>query len=247
MREAMEGLLAPTYREKALGRAEVRKIFNVPGATIAGCMVLDGKIVRSARARLVRDGRAVWEGKLATLKRFKDDAREVAPGYECGIGLENFNDVKPGDIIEAFEMEACCASSPRPSPRPCAARRPSKSSFSLRRRVRWSAGARALRVGGGGVLMVVGVLRLTLFLPENHSLKGKRQVLRAIKARVRNKFNVSIAESDGHDMWQRAELGICQVGSDRAFVDGALREVVNFIDSLGLAPLGEEQLEIINY
>ena len=95
--------------------------------------------------------------------------------------------------------------------------------------------------------MVVGVLRLTLFLPENHSLKGKRQVLRAIKDRVRNKFNVSIAESDQHDVWQRAELGICQVGSDRPVVDAALREVVNFIESLGLAPLGEEQLEIINY
>ena len=95
--------------------------------------------------------------------------------------------------------------------------------------------------------MVVGVLRLTLFLPENHSLKGKRQVLRAIKDRVRNKFNVSIAESGGNDLWQRAELGICQVGNDRPFVDSALREVVNFIDSLGLAPLGEEQVEIIHY
>jgi uncharacterized protein YlxP (DUF503 family) len=95
--------------------------------------------------------------------------------------------------------------------------------------------------------MVVGVLWLTLFLPENHSLKGKRQVLRAIKARVRTKFNVSITESDSHELWQRAELGICQVGSDRAFVDSALREVVKFIDSLGLAPLGEERLEIINY
>ncbi|HVN64569.1 MAG TPA: DUF503 domain-containing protein [Candidatus Binataceae bacterium] len=95
--------------------------------------------------------------------------------------------------------------------------------------------------------MVVGVMRLVLLIPENHSLKGKRQVLRAIKDRVRNKFNVSIAESDNHDMWQRAELGICQVGSDRAFVDRALREVVNFIDSMGLAPLAEERLEIINY
>jgi uncharacterized protein YlxP (DUF503 family) len=95
--------------------------------------------------------------------------------------------------------------------------------------------------------MVVGVLRLTLFLPDNHSLKGKRQVLRAIKNRVRNKFNVSIAESECHDLWQRAELGICQVGSDRAFVDSALREVVNFIDSLGLAPLGGESLELLNY
>jgi uncharacterized protein YlxP (DUF503 family) len=95
--------------------------------------------------------------------------------------------------------------------------------------------------------MVVGVMRLTLYLPENHSLKGKRQVLRSIKARVRDKFNVSIAESDCHDMWQRAELGICQVGSDRGFVDSALREVVKFIDGLALAPLGEEQLEIISY
>jgi uncharacterized protein len=95
--------------------------------------------------------------------------------------------------------------------------------------------------------MVVGVLRLTLFLPENHSLKGKRQVLRAIKDRVRNKFNVSIAESDDHDLWQRAQLGICQVGSDQAFVDSALRQVVNFIESLALAPLGEEIVEILHY
>jgi translation initiation factor IF-2 len=116
MREAMEGLLAPTYREKSLGRAEVRKTFNVPGATVAGAMVLDGKLVRSARSRLVRDGRQVWEGKLASLKRFKDDAREVAAGYECGIALENFNDVKPGDIIEAFEMEAILRKLEAPKP-----------------------------------------------------------------------------------------------------------------------------------
>lgn len=95
--------------------------------------------------------------------------------------------------------------------------------------------------------MVVGVMQLTLFLPENHSLKGKRQVLRAIKDRVRGKFNVSIAESGDNELWQRAELGICQVGNDRAFVDSALREVVNFIDSLALAALGEESLEILNY
>jgi len=105
VREAMEGLLAPTFREKALGRAEVRKTFNVPGGTIAGSMVVDGKVTRAGRARLVRDGRVVWEGKIGSLKRFKDDAREVTSGYECGIGLENYNDVKPGDVIEAFEME----------------------------------------------------------------------------------------------------------------------------------------------
>src|SRR6266849_1625608 len=95
--------------------------------------------------------------------------------------------------------------------------------------------------GLGGRSMVVGVLQLTLFLPENHSLKGKRQVLRSIKDRVRNKFNVSIAESDGHDFWQRAELGICQVGSDRAFVDSALREGerVDKLDDLAQSRIDE--------
>jgi translation initiation factor IF-2 len=105
-REALEGLLAPTYREKALGRAEVRQVFNISGGTIAGTMVLDGKLTRGARARLVRDSRVVWEGKIGSLRRFKDDVREVLAGYECGLGLENFNDVKPEDIIETFEMEA---------------------------------------------------------------------------------------------------------------------------------------------
>jgi len=106
IREAMEGLLAPTFRERALGRAEIRKTFVVQGNTVGGAMVVDGKLLRSARARLVRDSRVVWEGKIASLRRFKDDAREVQSGYECGIGLENFNDLKPGDIIEDFEMEA---------------------------------------------------------------------------------------------------------------------------------------------
>ena len=106
IREAMEGLLAPTYREKSLGRAEIRQTFVVQGNTVGGAMVLDGKILRSARARLVRDGRVVWEGKIGSLRRFKDDAREVQAGYECGIGLENFNDLKPGDVVEDFEMEA---------------------------------------------------------------------------------------------------------------------------------------------
>jgi translation initiation factor IF-2 len=106
IREAMEGLLAPTYREKALGRAEVRKTFVVQGNTIAGAMVLDGRMLRNSRARLVRDARVMWEGRIASLRRFKEDAREVQAGYECGIGLENFGDIKPGDVIETFEMEA---------------------------------------------------------------------------------------------------------------------------------------------
>ena len=95
--------------------------------------------------------------------------------------------------------------------------------------------------------MVVGVLRLSLLLPENHSLKGKRSVLRRIKARVRDKFNVSIAEAGDHDLWQRAMLGICQVGTDEPFVDGALREIIRFIDDLQVAELGEEQIEFLHY
>ena len=95
--------------------------------------------------------------------------------------------------------------------------------------------------------MVIGVMRLTLFLPENHSLKGKRQVLRAIKDRVRNKFNVSIAEAGDHDLWQRALLGISQVGTDQAFVDAALREVVRAIDDMQIAELGEERVEFLHY
>lgn len=106
IRDAMEGLLAPTLKEKELGRVEVRETFHVSRVgTIAGCYVLDGKIVRNAQTRLVRDNVVVWEGKLSSLKRFKDDVKEVISGYECGIGLENYNDIKVGDIIEAFEIE----------------------------------------------------------------------------------------------------------------------------------------------
>jgi len=106
IRDAMEGLLAPTLKEKDLGRVEVRETFHVSKVgTIAGCYVLEGKIVRNAQTRLVRDNVVVWEGKLSSLKRFKDDVREVSSGYECGIGLENYNDIKTGDIIEVFEME----------------------------------------------------------------------------------------------------------------------------------------------
>jgi len=107
IRDAMEGLLAPTFREKHLGRAEVRETFSISKVgTIAGCYVVDGKILRSSQVRLVRDSVVVWEGKLSSLKRFKDDVKEVATGYECGISLENYNDIKVGDFIEAFEMEA---------------------------------------------------------------------------------------------------------------------------------------------
>jgi translation initiation factor IF-2 len=106
VRDAMEGLLAPTLKEKHLGRAEVRDTFHVSRVgTIAGCYVIDGKIIRNSKVRLIRDNVVVWEGKLSSLKRFKDDVKEVLTGYECGIGLENYNDLKVGDVIESFDIE----------------------------------------------------------------------------------------------------------------------------------------------
>ena len=102
---AMKGLLAPKHREEVLGHAQVRQTFKVSSiGTIAGCYMLDGKIARPNKIRVVRDGIVVHEGLLASLKRFKDDVREVSSGYECGISVERFNDIKEGDIIEAFEM-----------------------------------------------------------------------------------------------------------------------------------------------
>ncbi len=106
IRKAMEGMLEPSFREMALGRAEVRNTFHISRiGTVAGCYVLSGKITRNASVRLLRDSVVVHEGRLASLKRFKDDVREVLEGYECGLGLENFNDIKIGDQIEAFVME----------------------------------------------------------------------------------------------------------------------------------------------
>ena len=103
---AMKGLFAPVYKEVALGTAEVRNTFKVSGVgTIAGAYVKDGKITRSAQVRVVRGGIVLHDGKIASLKRFKDDVKEVASGYECGIGIENYNDIREGDMIEAYTME----------------------------------------------------------------------------------------------------------------------------------------------
>ncbi len=105
IKSAMAGLLAPVSREVYLGQAEVREVFSVPKVgSIAGSHVTDGKITRSANVRLLRDGVVVHNGKVSSLRRFKDDVREVLKGYECGVGLENFNDIKVGDVIEAFEI-----------------------------------------------------------------------------------------------------------------------------------------------
>ncbi len=106
MEAAMKGMLAPQFVENVLGHAQVRQTFKVSGVgTIAGCYVTDGKIVRNSEVRIVRDGIVIHEGKLNSLKRFKDDVKEVANSYECGLGFENFNDIKEQDVVECFVME----------------------------------------------------------------------------------------------------------------------------------------------
>ena len=102
----MAGLLAPKEQEKVLGAAEVRETFRVPRAgTVAGCHVVTGTVTRSAMARLIRNEDIIWTGKISSLKRFKEDAREVASGFDCGIGLEGVDDIQVGDQIEAFVVE----------------------------------------------------------------------------------------------------------------------------------------------
>ena len=108
MKKAMTGLLDPTFKEVRIGAAEVRETFKMPKfGTIAGCMVTEGRITRSGdtQARLLRDNVVVYEGKIGSLRRFKDDVSEVKAGFECGIGFEKFNDIKVGDVIEAFVVE----------------------------------------------------------------------------------------------------------------------------------------------
>jgi translation initiation factor IF-2 len=124
VRAAMEGLLEPTFREQVQGRIEVRQTFNIQGVgTIAGCYVTEGKVQRGNLVRLTRDQVVVHEGKLGSLKRFKDDVREVAAGYECGLSLEGYQDIKQGDVIEAYErIPVVRRITPHPSGREAAAR-----------------------------------------------------------------------------------------------------------------------------
>jgi translation initiation factor IF-2 len=107
LKDAMEGMLSPEIKEEITGTAEIRETFKISKiGTIAGCMVISGKIFRNSNIRLIRDGVVIYTGLLASLKRFKDDVKEVAKGYDCGMQVKNYNDIKEGDIIEAFQEVA---------------------------------------------------------------------------------------------------------------------------------------------
>jgi translation initiation factor IF-2 len=106
VKDAMVGMMASTYKEHTQGTAEVREVFHIPKiGAVAGCYVTDGKLTRGSNLRLLREGTLVYEGKNSSLRRFKDDVKEVQSGYECGVGIENFNDIKSGDVIEFYYLE----------------------------------------------------------------------------------------------------------------------------------------------
>ncbi|MCW5199848.1 translation initiation factor IF-2, partial [Desulfobulbus sp. F1] len=108
--KAMAGMLDPELRERVIGSAEVRETFTVPKVgTIAGCIVSEGKIERSAHVRVLRESVVIFTGKIVSLRRFKDDVKDVAAGYECGIGVEKYNDIKVGDTLEAFHVDKVAA------------------------------------------------------------------------------------------------------------------------------------------
>ncbi len=101
----MEGLLAPEFEEKIVCNIEIREVFNITKVgTIAGCFVLDGKVTRNTKVRVIRDGIVIHTGELGSLKRFKDDVKEVNKGFECGLNIKKFDDIKVGDIIEGYEL-----------------------------------------------------------------------------------------------------------------------------------------------
>jgi translation initiation factor IF-2 len=105
VQQALVGMLKPEYEEVVTGDAEVREVFSIPRVgRVAGCYVREGTITRGSRVRFLRDGTVIWNGQIASLRRFKDDVREVQQGFECGIGLENFQDLKAGDVIETYEL-----------------------------------------------------------------------------------------------------------------------------------------------
>ena len=110
IRNAMAGLLEPIFKENQIGRVQVKEVFRIPKVgTVAGCQVTEGRVERNANVRLLRDDVVVFDGKLASLRRFKEDVKEVQSGYECGIGLENYQDIKPGDVLEVYKLEEMAA------------------------------------------------------------------------------------------------------------------------------------------
>ena len=205
--QALVGKLTAVKTEETIGEAEVRALFKVSRlGTIAGCMVTSGVVRRNAQVRVVRDGTVIYTTTIAALKRFKDDAREVQEGFECGILLDGFNDVKEGDVLEVFETREIERTSLDEVASPAASplRTPVASGF-------------------------VGVLTCELHFPEAHSLKEKRHYVRSAKAQLQHRVGASVAEVDHHDVWQRARLTVACVAREHRELERLLDEAERWL------------------
>ena len=215
----------------------MRQVFSITKVgTIAGCMVLDGKMERNSLARVVRKGKVVSEGgKINSLKRFKEDVKEVLAGYECGIGIDRFNDFKPGDIIEAYVQEKVKAMLEAPSARPEAA-----AEASLRQDgPAWHRVKPPARAD-----MIVAAACITLLIPENDSLKGKRQVVKSLIEKVRHKFDVAVAEVENNDLWQKAGSAWPWWATTSHLLETRLQQMMKFMENQHLAEIIDSQVEL---
>ena len=198
--QALVGMLSPVETEETLGEAEVRALFRVSRlGTIAGCMVTTGVVRRGARVRIVRDGTVIHETSIAQLKRFKDDVREVSEGFECGILLDGFNDVKEGDVLEAFET--------REVERTDLAEAPAATAAPAETCVAADDGLAALeyapwRAGTSASCPSSSTFRKPARSRASASTSSRRRRTCA------QRFGVSVAEVDHHDLWQRARLTV---------------------------------------
>ena len=253
VKAAMAGLLPPVVTENMLGRAEIRETFTIPKlGTIAGSYILEGKVIRHSHCRIVRDGIQVYAGTVGSLRRFKDDVKEVINGMECGIGVATYNDIKVGDVIESFELNE--------RPRDTLKRETDDLSRSndafLFHRCAWRVGlavddsANRVRsaIGSpemGGTRMIVGAAVVELRVHESQSLKAKRGVVRSIAGRVRNRFNVSVSEVGGQGTWQKAVIGMSMTGSEEVPLRRALEKAVRFVEETHLAEVVDSEIEMI--
>ena len=197
---ALVGLLKPEFEEVVTGDAEVREVFSVPRVgRVAGCYVTSGVITRGSKVRFLRDGTIIWKGAISSLRRFKDDVREVRDGFECGIGLDNYQDLKAGDVIETYEDR-------EDRPRVVHARRER-----------------------GAIVMHAAAVCFELHVPESRSLKTKRAAIRPIVDGLRHRFKVSVAEVDHQDTWQRAAIGVALVDGSASHLQEMLDSVERFV------------------
>ena len=233
--QALVGMLKPVTTEETLGEAEVRALFRVSRlGTIAGSYVTTGIVRRNAKVRVVRDGTVIYDTTISQLKRFKDDVREVEEGFECGILLDGFNDVKEGDVLEVTRSSR--SSAPSGLVAPTAATSPSDSgACQAASRLRWpkreSRTGRRLGLDENGMgAGYVGILSVELHFPEAGSLKGKRKHVKSAKAQLQNRFGASVAEVDHHDLWQRARLTVACVAREHNEAEQLLEEAVRYLN-----------------